>query len=203
LTVLANAIDVRDPYTRGHVERVTAYAQELAVQLGWQGRMLEQFRFGAILHDIGKIFIRESTLLKPGDLNDDEWQEIIMHPATGAEMIKDIPYLEHAVPIVRHHHERWDGKGYPDGLSGNDIPMGARIIAVADSFDAMTIDRPYRHGLSLDQACKEIIACKGKQFDPLVVAAFKRAWELHKLQPVWESWQAKLYWQIPQEQSQR
>jgi len=194
LTVLANAIDVRDPYTRGHVERVTAYAQELAIQLGWQGRMLEQFRYGAILHDIGKIFIPESILLKPGELNDEEWDEVKKHPDTGAGMIKDIPYLEQAVPIVRHHHERWDGEGYPSGLAEEQIPASARIVAVADCFDAMTIDRPYRSGLNLDQACEEIVKCRDTQFDPIVVDAFQKTWENSKLQPIWESWRVRLGW---------
>jgi putative two-component system response regulator len=195
LTVLANAIDVRDPYTRGHVDRVTAYAQELAILLGWQGRMLEQFRYGAILHDIGKIFIPESILLKPSELTKLEWEEVKKHPATGAGMIRDIPYLDQAVPIVRHHHERWDGQGYPDGLAKDQIPAGARIVAVADCFDAMTIDRPYRAGLNLDQACEEIVKCRNAQFDPTVVDAFQMAWEQTKLQPIWESWRLRLGWE--------
>ena len=118
LTALANAIDLRDRYTRGHVERVTGYAVALAGQLGWVEKRMEQLRFGAILHDIGKIHISEKILLKTGPMTDEEWEEIKRHPIIGAEMIKDIPYLTHAVPIIRSHHERWDGKGYPDGLEG-------------------------------------------------------------------------------------
>ena len=188
LTVLANAIDVRDPYTRGHVERVTAYAHELATQIGCPAHLIEQIRFGAILHDIGKIIIQESTLLKAEELDDNEWQEMKNHPVTGAEMIKDIPYLAPAVPIVLHHHERWDGKGYPHNLAGEAIPIGARIVAVADSFDAITIDRPYRKGFGLEEAFQEIIDCSGSQFDPAVVSALQEAWNIGKLQPVWENW---------------
>ncbi|MBN1535234.1 MAG: response regulator [Anaerolineales bacterium] len=190
LTVLANAIDVRDAYTRGHVERVTAYSQTLAFEMGWQGRQVEQLRFGAILHDIGKIVIQESTLLKPGALDNDEWEIMKRHPITGAEMIKDIPYLAPAIPVIRHHHERWDGKGYPDQLAGYAIPLSARIVAIADGFDAMTIDRPYRVRLSLEDAAKEIESCSGTQYDPACVAAFMKAWDDNKIQQIWENWQA-------------
>lgn len=190
LTVLANAIDVRDAYTRGHVERVTAYSQVLAIELGWQGRQVEQLRFGAILHDIGKIIIQESTLLKPTALDENEWVIMKKHPITGAEMIKDIPYLIPAIPVIRHHHERWDGKGYPDQLAGYAIPLSARIVALADGFDAMTIDRPYRERYSLEEAAKEIEKCSGTQFDPGVVHAFKKSWEENKIQQIWKNWQA-------------
>lgn len=189
LTVLANAIDVRDAYTRGHVERVTAYSQVLAFELGWQGRQVEQLRFGAILHDIGKIVIQESTLLKPKALDENEWEIMKQHPITGAEMIKDIPYLVPAIPVIRHHHERWDGHGYPDQLAGYAIPLSARIVAVADGFDAMTIDRPYRQRYSLEEAAKEIEMCSGTQFDPGVVAAFKKSWDENKIQQIWEDMQ--------------
>ena len=188
LTVLANAIDVRDPYTRGHVERVTAYSEVMALELGWEERLLEQIRFGAILHDIGKIMIQESILFKKGPLTDEEWLEVKEHPGIGAEMIKYIPYLSPAIPIVRHHHERWDGKGYPDGLAGERIPLAARIVAVADGFDAMTTKRPYQDTRSLTQAYQEVLACSGTQYDPDVVAAFQRAWEKNNVQPIPEIW---------------
>ncbi|MEN6299937.1 MAG: HD domain-containing phosphohydrolase [Anaerolineaceae bacterium] len=190
LTVLANAIDARDAYTRGHVERVTAYSQVLANELGWQGRQMEQLRFGAILHDIGKIIIQESTLLKPAALDEIEWEIMKKHPITGAEMIKDIPYLITAIPVIRHHHERWDGTGYPDQLAGYDIPLSARIVAIADGFDAMTIDRPYRQRYTLEEAAQEIEKCSGSQFDPSIVAIFKKCWGDNKIQPIWEKWQA-------------
>lgn len=176
LSVLANAIEIRDHYTRGHVERVMAYSLALAEHIGWRGKILEQLRFGAILHDIGKIHIRESTLSKIKPLTLDDWTEIQKHPVTGAEMIRDIPYLVTAIPVVRHHHERWDGQGYPDGLAAEEIPLAARIVAVADSFDAMTTSRPYRSAKTLENAYEEILENMGSQYDPVVVEAFKRAW---------------------------
>lgn len=184
LTVLANAIDVRDAYTRGHVERVTAYALALATNLNWPEHRLEHLRFGAILHDIGKIHIRETTLLKPEPLNEEEWAEIYRHPINGAEMIKDIPYLTPAVPIIRHHHERWDGQGYPDRLAGEAIPIGARIVTLADSFDAMTTARPYNPARPPNDAYQEILCCAGQQFDPVVVAAFQHAWASGQIQVI-------------------
>lgn len=192
LTALANAIDVRDPYTRGHVERVTSYAQILAKEMGCNDRLLEQIRFGSILHDIGKIVIQDEMLLKPTPLTSEEWSYMQRHPITGAEMIKDIPYLAPAAPIIRHHHERWDGRGYPDQLKGEEIPLGARIVAVADSFDAMTIDRPYRRGRSLDDAYAEIIQCSGNHFDPLVVNTFLKAWKQNAIQDIYVSWRQKI-----------
>ncbi|HSO27144.1 MAG TPA: HD domain-containing phosphohydrolase [Anaerolineales bacterium] len=188
LTALANAIDLRDRYTRGHVERVTAYTLAIAEQLGWPEAHLHALRFGAILHDIGKIHVREVMLIKNQPLDQQEWQEIRRHPVNGAEMIRDIPYLAPAVPVVRHHHERWDGGGYPDGLAGDQIPFGARLVAVADSFDAMTTDRPYKPALSLEAAYEEIERNAGLQFDPAVVAAFAIAWQQNKIQEVFNQW---------------
>src|SRR5690606_33701620 len=119
--------------------------------------------YGAILHDIGKIHIREGTLFKVEPLNEEEWVEIKHHPVTGAEMIKDIDYLSVAVPIIRHHHERWDGAGYPDGLSGDQIPIGARIVSLADALDAMTTERPYSPVRSMEEAYQEILSESEKQ----------------------------------------
>jgi putative two-component system response regulator len=184
LTVLANAIEVRDQYTRGHVERVMAYAFAIAGELAWDGLDHDQLRFGAMLHDIGKLHIRETILCKKEALNEEEWVEIKMHPMTGAEMIRDIPYLAPAVPVIRHHHERWDGSGYPQGLAREDIPLAARIVAVADGFDAMTTDRPYCPARSLEMAYEEILRGSGGRYDPRVVAAFRRAWatgRIHKI----------------------
>jgi len=183
LAVLANAIEVRDQYTRGHVERVMAYALALAEQLGWRGLNPEHLRFGAILHDIGKIHIRETTLSKTEPLTSEEWEEIKKHPLTGAEMIKDIPYLMPAIPVVRYHHERWDGKGYPDGLAGENIPLAARIVAVADSFDAMTTHRPYKNARTPHKAYQEILSGSGSRYDPQVVEAFEKAWKAGRIQP--------------------
>ena len=188
LTALAKAIDLRDPYTGGHVERVTEYALVVGAHLGWHESKLEHLHYGAILHDIGKIHIRESTLLKTSQLNDEEFQEIRRHPVIGAEMIADIPYLAGAVPIVRYHHERWDGKGYPEGLSGNDIPEGARIVAVVDTFDAMTTDRPYGSAVSLQKAYEELLRCAGEQFDPGVISAFQNALAEGEIQTISEAY---------------
>ena len=188
LTALANAIDLRDRYTRGHVERVTAYAMTIAACMEWPPWRVEQLRFGSILHDIGKIHIRETTLFKETSLTDEEWDEIKKHPINGAEMIKDIPYLSHAIPIVRHHHERWDGNGYPDQLAGDKIPIEARIVAVADAFDAMTTERPYSPSRDLEEAYDEILNCTGKQYDPSVVEAFQVAWNLGEIQKIKAIW---------------
>lgn len=184
LAVLANAIEVRDQYTRGHVERVMAYAFAIAEQLSGYVFDRDQLRFGAMLHDIGKIHIRETTLCKNETLTPDEWSEIKLHPSTGAEMIKDIPYLLPAIPVVRFHHERWDGTGYPQGLIGEEIPLVARIVTVADGFDAITTDRPYSQARSLEQAYQEIVNGGGSRYDPSVVEAFKRAWETGRLREI-------------------
>lgn len=189
LTVLANAIEVRDSFTQGHVERVVAYAMILADELGLRGRLLDQLRLGAILHDIGKIIVQESTLFKEDPLTDREWQEIRVHAAAGADMIRDIDYLAPVIPIVRHHHEQWAGQGYPDGLEGVETPLPARILAVADSFDAMTTHKPYQAALSLEQAFAEIVQKRGDRYDPEVVDAFQRAWHAGKIHPVRLEWE--------------
>ncbi len=184
LTMLANAIEARDQYTRGHVERVTAYAIMLAKQIGWQGKRLEELRFGAILHDIGKIHIRETTLCKNGPLDQEEWEEIRKHPLIGATMVRDIPYLVPAIPAIKYHHERWNGGGYPSGLAGEDIPVMARIVAVVDSFDAMTTTRAYQKARSIEQAYEEILKGVKTDYDPIIVAAFTRSWELGEIQTI-------------------
>lgn len=189
LTALSNAIDGRDSCSRGHVERVAAYAEVLAERVGWQDQYLDPLRFGAILHDIGKIFIPETTLLKPGPLSEGEWVEIKQHPLSGAEMIKEIPFLAAAAPIVRHHHERWDGGGYPDKLAGEAIPEGARILAVAEGFDAMTSNRPYAATLTPEESCEEILQSSETQYAPSIVVAFQNAWGDDQIQPIWDTWQ--------------
>ncbi len=178
LFVLANAIEARDSYTHAHMKRLNLYAKALAEQLGWDGVRLEILEFGAILHDIGKIYIPESVLRKDSSLSDEEWVEMRKHPEVGALMIRDIPYLAPAIPLVLHHHERWDGKGYPAELNGEDIPEGARLLAVADAFDAMTSDRPYRKAMSGEAAYAEIHNGSGKQFDPGMVKAMEKCWDL-------------------------
>lgn len=177
LILLANAIELRDRYTRGHVERVMEYAHLIADRLGWTASQMEALEFGAILHDIGKIYIRESILRKAGSLNDEEWAEMKTHTIVGAELLQPITYLEGAIPIIRNHHERWDGRGYPDGLAGNDIPIGARIVSVVDAFDAMTTERVYRESSTLLQAKEEILSGSGRRYDPVIVQAFMAAWD--------------------------
>ena len=172
LTSLTSALDFRDNETGGHSDRVVAYMELLLQQLNIHEAELATLRRGALLHDIGKIGVPDNVLRKPTALSDSEWAVMKRHPEFGARIIAGIPFLEDVARIVRHHHERWDGMGYPDGLKGEKIPLGARIFAVGDSFDAMTSDRPYRRGLLIDAAREEIRRCSGSQFDPAVVTAF-------------------------------
>jgi putative two-component system response regulator len=176
LIMLANAIELRDRYTRGHVERVTRYSMVIAQHMGWTTPLLKPLQFGAILHDIGKIYVREDILRKASKLNREEWDEMRQHTLVGAGLIRSIPYLTEAIPVIHHHHERWDGKGYPDGLAGEEIPQGARIVSVADSFDAMTTMRVYQPACSPQQAVNEIASGSGTRYDPTVVEAFLSVW---------------------------
>lgn len=177
LILLANAIELRDEYTRGHVERVMHFATLLGREMDWPEAQGNVLQFGSILHDVGKIHIRERILQKPGPLSTDEWGEMKQHPVIGAELVKDIPYLAPALPVIRSHHERWDGEGYPEGLAGKDIPQAARIVAVADSLDAMTTSRVYKEARSGSDAYNEILAGSGTRYDPEVVMAFEAAWD--------------------------
>ncbi len=177
LRTLANAIEARDQYTRQHVERVNAYAQSLALERDWDMERRDALEFGAILHDIGKIAVRESTLRKKGPLNEEEWEEMRQHPKVGARMIEGIPYLAPAIPLVLYHHERWDGSGYPSGLSGTQIPEEARLLAVVDTYDAVTSDRPYRNASSHVTAYDIVKTERGRLFDPRMVDAFLRCWD--------------------------
>jgi putative two-component system response regulator len=184
LQVLAAAIEARDEYTRVHVDRVFQFSRALAHELGWDEAHMEALEYGAILHDIGKISVRESVLRKPGSLSEEEWQEMRRHPLVGARMIEGIPFLAPAVPIIRHHHERWDGSGYPYGLQGEEIPEAARLLAVADALDAITSDRPYRAAESPETAYEIIMDQAGRQFDPRMIEAFQACWqrgEIHRI----------------------
>jgi HD-GYP domain-containing protein (c-di-GMP phosphodiesterase class II) len=147
---------------------------------------LEELRYGAILHDIGKIHVQETTLCKEGPLNPEEWNEIRQHPANGAVMVGDIPYLVPAIPAIKHHHEQWNGDGYPDGLVGENIPIMARIVTVGDAFDAMTTTRAYQTARSINTAFDDIRQGSGIYYDPTVVATFTRAWESGEIQKVAE-----------------
>ena len=180
LIMLANAIELRDHYTRGHVERVRDHAVAIAKFKGWTDAQLNHLQYGSILHDIGKIHIMENVLSKPGPLNEAEWDVMKNHPIVGMEMVKNIPFLAPAIPVILHHHERWDGLGYPYGLAGEQIPLAARIVAVADSLDAMTSSRNYRQAFTHDQAYKEILRCSGRHYDPDIVKAFQSVWDVIK-----------------------
>jgi putative nucleotidyltransferase with HDIG domain len=174
VTALAEAVEKRDPYTGGHLHRVVAYSLLLGRELGLETEALESLALGATLHDIGKIAIPDHVLLKPSALNDEEAAFMRRHPVDGAEIVSTIESLREIVPIVRSHHERIDGRGYPDGLAGEAIPLAAKIVAVADTFDAMTSSRPYRKALTYETAAKEIVRHAGVQHCSTVVKAFER-----------------------------
>jgi putative nucleotidyltransferase with HDIG domain len=166
------ALDTRDSETHGHSERVVKYTMALADQLKVPEENLKAIRWGALLHDVGKIGISDAILRKPGPLTDQEWVEMKKHPTIGYTMLRGIRFLEPALPLVLHHQEKFNGSGYPNGLKGKDIPLGARIFAVTDAFDAMTSDRPYRSARTFEQAVEEIKKGSGTQFDPELVEAF-------------------------------
>jgi putative nucleotidyltransferase with HDIG domain len=172
LTALTSALDFRDNETGGHSDRVVAYMELLLEQMNISGAELATLRRGALLHDVGKIGVPDNVLRKATALSESEWAVMKRHPEFGARIIAGIPFLQEVARIVRHHHERWDGMGYPDGLKGDRIPLGARIFTVGDSFDAMTSDRPYRRALLINAAREEIRRCSATQFDPAVVTAF-------------------------------
>lgn len=170
------SVEMKDPYTRGHSERTTAYLLYLAehVYSGLASADEARLRYGGLLHDIGKIYVPEHVLKKPDKLLAEEFELVRTHPQTGADIVGNIPNLKSVIPIILHHHERYDGRGYPAGLSGHDIPLEARMAAIADTFDAMTSTRAYRGSLSVDAALQEIISHSGEQFDPELVSVFVR-----------------------------
>jgi putative nucleotidyltransferase with HDIG domain len=168
----ALAVEAKDQYTHGHSENVMKYTIVLARQLGLSATQIEQIKYAGLLHDIGKIGVRESILNKPGRLTLEEFEEIKRHPELGARIISDVPFLKSLAPMVRHHHEFFDGGGYPDGIGGSDIPFGARILSVADAFEAMTSDRPYRQSMQKEKAFEILENQRGRQFDPDIVSAF-------------------------------
>ena len=172
ITILAQAVELRDHYTGGHTARVTNYSLLLAQQAGMSAKELDLIRIGTPLHDIGKIGIDDAILRKPGTLTDEERLVMQSHTVKDANILATIPDLVPVIPIVRSHHERWDGEGYPDKLAGEQIPRLARIVGVADAFDAMTTDRPYRKGMTAEEGFDEVQQLAGKQFDPQITAAF-------------------------------
>jgi HD-GYP domain-containing protein (c-di-GMP phosphodiesterase class II) len=176
LATFSAALESRDPYLRGHSARVTSLAEGLARRLGWRGERLDGLRLGGTLHDVGKIAVTASVLCKPGPLTEKELAQIRTHPLAGARLIEAVLDFRPALPYVLHHHERWDGTGYPHGLAAEEIPIEARLLGVADAFDAMTSTRSYRPALSVEQALGELARCAGSQFDPDVADTFVEGW---------------------------
>jgi HD-GYP domain-containing protein (c-di-GMP phosphodiesterase class II) len=172
MTSLAEVVEAKDSTTRGHLDRTHRVGLALAQRIDPELAARPEVGYGFFLHDIGKVGVPESVLCKPGPLDDEEWAVMREHPAIGAQIVSPIRFLAGAVEIVRTHHERWDGLGYPSGLRGEEIPLAARIFAIADSFDAMTSDRPYRPAMPLERALAEIEAGAGTQFDPDVADVF-------------------------------
>jgi putative nucleotidyltransferase with HDIG domain len=177
LAALMSALDARDRETEGHSTRVSELACLLGAELGLDAAALKALERGSLLHDIGKIGISDTILHKPAPLTPDEWKIMRLHPDIGARIIEDIPFLQETLPIIRYHQERWDGSGYPVGLSGKDIPLNARVFAIADAFDALISDRPYRQRIPVSEAIAYIREQAGILFDPEIVSAFERMWE--------------------------
>jgi len=175
LASLSNALEAKDAVTSQHTEEVVRLAVAVAAELELDLEAVRTVELGAVLHDIGKVRVPEAILNKPGPLDEAEWVVMRTHPEVGEQIVRPIQSLQAILPIVRHHHERWDGTGYPDGLSGRAIPVGARIVAVCDAYRAMTEDRPYREALGPDAARRELEEGSGTQFDPECVAALLRA----------------------------
>lgn len=173
LKALVQALETRDFETHGHSERVVTFSLRLGYELGVEQNALRDLELGALLHDIGKIGVPDAILRKPAKLTEDEWNKMKLHPLHGQKILRNIPFLDGASRIVSQHHEKWDGSGYPLGLRGEDIDLGARIFSVIDAFDSIVSDRVYRRGAPYEAAVAELERCAGTQFDPMVVEAFK------------------------------
>jgi putative nucleotidyltransferase with HDIG domain len=169
---MAAAVEARDPYTGGHGARVASYAASLAAQMGWSAEDTQEARLGGLLHDIGKLGVDDAILRKPGRLEETEMLQMQRHSTAGASILGSAPFLSRGVVYALRHHERWDGRGYPDALAGLEIPRQGRLLAVADAYDAMTSTRPYRQALDEEHAAQEIARCAGTQFDPEMAHAF-------------------------------
>jgi HD-GYP domain-containing protein (c-di-GMP phosphodiesterase class II) len=176
---LAEAVDAKDAYTRGHSERVGVYASKVAAELGFPKEFIERVYIAGLLHDVGKIGVRDAVITKPARLDVEEYAEIMMHPEIGARILEPVSFLADIVPCVRHHHEWFDGsdRGYPLRLRGDQIPLPSRIILVADTVEAMTSDRPYRKALPLEEVLRELHKYSGSQFDPVCADAMLRLLE--------------------------
>jgi putative nucleotidyltransferase with HDIG domain len=181
LQSLISLINLNDRYTFGHSERVMTYALSLAEELHLSQDSLDLLRYGAALHDIGKIKIETNLLNKPGSLNKQEWETMQAHTIWGAQLVETLPAFKGVIPLIRSHHENYDGSGYPDGLKGEETPLLVRILRIADSFDAMTTDRPYRKALSYAEACQELKKNAGTQFDPQLIDPFLASVKEHFL----------------------
>jgi putative nucleotidyltransferase with HDIG domain len=169
LLALANALEAKDAYTRGHSERVAQLSRRIAIALGLDDEYIAAVEEAGLLHDIGKIGVPEPILQKSSALTDEEWQAMCRHPVVGAQIVAPFEVFARSAPVIRHHHERWDGSGYPDGLVGARTPLGARIVAVADVFDALTSDRPYRPAISVETALARLNDAAGLTLDPDIV----------------------------------
>jgi putative nucleotidyltransferase with HDIG domain len=174
LAALTSALDARDHETEGHSVRVSQLAKSVGEEMNLEAHQLKALERGALLHDIGKIGISDAILHKPDKLDEAEWTMMRLHPDIGARIVEDIPFLQDTLPVIRYHHERWDGSGYPIGLQGKDIPLVARIFAVTDAFDALTTERPYREKISAQEAISYLHEQAGMLFDPEVVSAFEK-----------------------------
>jgi putative two-component system response regulator len=183
VAALANAVEAKDQLTEDHCQRLASLSVRLAAEAGIGGPELEWIALGALLHDVGKIGVPESVLGKPGPLSDEEWALMRRHPEIGERICQPLAFAAQVRPMIRHHHERWDGRGYPDALRAEAIPLGARIIGIVDAFDAMTHDRPYRPSLDLDQAIDEVRRNVGHQFDPDLAPSFMAIIEGRSMEP--------------------
>jgi putative nucleotidyltransferase with HDIG domain len=181
IRAVANSVEARDAYTRGHSNRVADISKIIATEMGWGRRDLEMIDWGGMLHDLGKVGISDSILNKPGKLTDEEFSIMKTHPSIGAQIIGGIAFLEPLMPYIAQHHERYDGRGYPAGFKGEEIAIQGRLLAIADTYDAMTSDRPYRKGLAAKIAYDEILKCSSSQFDPVLVRAFEKAFKAGKI----------------------
>lgn len=191
LIALANAVELRDHYTVGHTWRVTNFAVEMARELGWPDEKIREVHMGGVLHDVGKIAIPDAILGKTSKLTDEEYAVIKIHPEKGAQLLQDIERLHSLIPYCLYHHERFDGRGYPTGLAGEAIPIEGRLLAVADTFDALTSSRPYRKGLDAEIAIAEIERCKGTQFDPECADALIRCYRHGRIQGILQEYNKK------------
>jgi putative nucleotidyltransferase with HDIG domain len=187
IRALAQAIDAKDPYTRGHSERVATYAETIAVEMGLPPDEVEKVKLSGLLHDVGKIGVDDRIIRKPTALTEEEFELMKTHPVKGATIVASIPQLADVIPGMKYHHEKWQGGGYPAGLKGEEIPFQARIVAVADTFDAMTTTRPYQKAMEIGYVIERMRQFAPSRFDPRVMEAFLRAWEKGNIAPIEES----------------